>query len=248
MLAQELDLIDLCREEHKGDTMVQISGSDRGLLGRPSRKRQKIIVRSSSPKKANTDQDKTEQAEYSQLQCDLDRIPLETGSVDFMVLQHVLEFSPNPHSVLREATRVLAPQGNLVLICFNPYSLFGLRKSLQLALFTTIPWAHHGLSCRRVSDWLHLMSCEPINTANGFYAFPVQWRWLLKKMGAFDRWLTRWGVPGGGFYVIHACKEVITPIKHTQVRPAPQLVKFPATVSAANAEMKKTKITESKSD
>lgn len=248
ILAQELELIDLCRQEYKGEVMAQISGSGQRLLGQPSRKRQKIVISAHSPSVYDYELYAEEGDNYSWIQCDNEKIPLEDGSIDFLVLHHVLEFSENPHSALREAARVLAPHGNLVLICFNPYSLFGLRKSLQLVMHNAIPWAHHGLSCKRVSDWLQLTSCYPINTANGFYAFPFQWRGFLRRMAGIDRWLTRWGIAGGGFYVIHACKEVMTPIKTKKARQAPRLIEFPTAVSAANTSIKSTTINKSKTE
>ena len=227
MLDQELELIELCRQEYKGDLMIQMSGSSRRLLGRPSRKRQKIVVSVHSPRKFDQDLEG-----YGWIVSELDQIPLEEGAIDFLVLHHVLEFSENPHAVLREATRVLAPQGQLVVISFNPYSLFGMRKNLQLAWRREIPWAHHGLSCRRLSDWLHLMSCEPMNVAGGFYGFPIQSVKLARWMAPIDRWLTRWGVWGGGFYVIHASKEVMTPIDAKLASNRSRLIQFPTTASA----------------
>lgn len=233
ILDQELELIELCRREYKNDVMLQISGCSRKLMGKASRKRRKIVVSSHSPR--NFDHGLNG---YSWLISNFDQIPLAEGAVDFLVLHHVLEFSENPHALLREAVRVLAPQGQLLVICFNPYSLFGMRKSLQLALRKEIPWAHHGLSARRMSDWLHLMSCEPMNTASGFYGFPLQSKKLTNFMSGIDRWLTRWGFPGGGFYVIHASKEVMTPLDTTVVKQKSQLIKFPA-ASAIRAGLNK---------
>lgn len=223
MLEQEIELIELCRREYKGDLMLQISGSSQCLMGKSSRKRHKVVVSSHSPRNFDGNL-----KGYSWLVSEFDKIPLPEGSVDFLVLHHVLEFSENPHAVLREAVRVLAPQGHLLVICFNPYSLFGLRKSLQLALRKEIPWAHHGLSARRMSDWLHLMSCEPMNTAGGFYGFPIQSEKLVGWMSGVDRWLTRWGFPGGGFYVIHASKDVVRPIDARVSAHKPRLIEFPA--------------------
>ena len=39
------------------------------------------------------------------------QLPLATQSVDLVVLPHVLECHDNPHEVLREAERVLMPEG-----------------------------------------------------------------------------------------------------------------------------------------
>lgn len=230
MLEQELELIEQCRREYKGDLMVQISGSSRKLLGKPSLKRQKVVLSSHSPRKFDSDLEG-----YSWVVSDFDKIPLSEGSVDFLVLHHVLEFSENPHAVLRDAVRVLAPQGHLVVVCFNPYSLFGVRKSMQLALRKEIPWAHHGLSARRMSDWMHLMSCEPLNTGCGFYGFPVQSLKLMSWFSRLDRWLSYIGVPCGGFYVVHASKDVMTPISNGAERRKPRLLEFPAVASAVRS-------------
>lgn len=234
MLEQELELIEQCRREYKGALMVQISGCSQKLLGKPSVKRHKVVLSSHSPRKFDQDLEG-----YSWLVSDFDKIPLEEGSVDFLVLHHVLDFSENPHAVLREAVRVLAPQGHLVVVCFNPYSLFGLRKSMQLALRKEIPWAHHGLSARRMSDWLHLMSCEPLNTGCGFYGFPVQSSRLTERFARLDRRLSHMGVPCGGFYVIHASKDVMTPIDSGIELRKPRLLEFPSVASAVRAPLRR---------
>ena len=50
-------------------------------------------------------------------------LPFDSASIDLVVLPHVLEFSPQPHQVLREVERVLVPEGSVVVNGFNPYSL-----------------------------------------------------------------------------------------------------------------------------
>ena len=55
-------------------------------------------------------------------------LPLQTASVDLVVLPHTLEFSSNPHQVLREVSRILMPEGHVVLSGFNPWSLWGARR------------------------------------------------------------------------------------------------------------------------
>src|SRR5205823_1991592 len=67
------------------------------------------------------------------------QLPLASQSVDLVALPHVLEFHPNPHEVLREAERVLMPEGQIVMSGFNTASLWRLRQ-----LFTSrragVPW------------------------------------------------------------------------------------------------------------
>ena len=137
---------------------------------------------------------------------DLDALPMHDNSVDLVLLHHSVEFSENPHQVLREATRVLAPGGNLVIVGFNPWSLFGARRLASRMGSASAPWAHHALSASRLIDWMHLMSCEPVGVARGFYGVPTQYRRGFKRLAPVDRYLSDRGAPGGAFFMLHATK------------------------------------------
>ena len=60
--------------------------------------------------------------------------PTRTGcrspenSLDLIVLPHALEFTDDPHLMLREAYRVIRPEGQIVIAGFNPFSLFGAKR------------------------------------------------------------------------------------------------------------------------
>src|ERR1043165_5563951 len=56
------------------------------------------------------------------------QLPLASQSVDLVVLPHVLEFHESPHEVLREAERVLMPEGHVVISGFNTASLWRMRQ------------------------------------------------------------------------------------------------------------------------
>src|SRR6266566_5631533 len=55
-----------------------------------------------------------------------EQLPFACKSVDVALLPHTLDFCDDPHAVLREVTRVLAPEGHVVILGFNPVSLWGL--------------------------------------------------------------------------------------------------------------------------
>ena len=57
--------------------------------------------------------------------CDHAALPLPENTIDVLVLPHTLEFSDDPHRLLREAERVLIGEGHILIITFNPWSLFG---------------------------------------------------------------------------------------------------------------------------
>jgi SAM-dependent methyltransferase len=56
------------------------------------------------------------------------QLPLASQSVDLLVLPHALEEHAHPHEVLREAERVLMPEGQVVISGFNTASLWRLRQ------------------------------------------------------------------------------------------------------------------------
>ena len=58
----------------------------------------------------------------------LAQLPIANAVVDAVVLPHTLEFETDPYAVVREADRVLAPEGQLVVLGFRPYSLWGFRS------------------------------------------------------------------------------------------------------------------------
>lgn len=84
------------------------------------------------------------------------QLPIASDSIDAAVLVHTLDFSPDPHQVLREVERVLIADGRVIIVGFNPYSLWGLWRVFG-RWRGTVPWSGHFLSYPRLNDWLTLM-------------------------------------------------------------------------------------------
>ena len=145
------------------------------------------------------------------LHADPQQLPLANASVDLLALPHVLEFSADPHRVLREAERVLMPEGQVVISGFNPLSLWGARHSLMRDARrrdAACPWNAHFIGLLRLKDWLKLLGFELNGGMFGCYAPPfAQAKWLarfafIEKAGA------RWWPITGGLYVVRAIKRV----------------------------------------
>ena len=51
------------------------------------------------------------------------QLPLQSDSVDMIVLPHILEFDEHRFQTMREVERVLKPEGIAVILNFNPWSL-----------------------------------------------------------------------------------------------------------------------------
>lgn len=139
--------------------------------------------------------------------CEPFALPLETQSVDLVILPHVLEFSPHPHQVLREVERILMPEGQVMITGFNPVSLWGLRRLLARK-HGVFPWQGQFMSVRRLKDWLQLLGFETQGGAFGAYIPPVTQQHWIDRFRFMDEAGDRWWPIGGGAYVIQAIKRV----------------------------------------
>jgi len=231
ILERELPLIDAMRAEHAGQARISLVASATGKKLSTERDSAGLDIRVIPGIQALKSEHRGPESE---LVCQLEEIPLPDNSVDFILLHHVLEFSKNPHSVLREAVRVLAPRGQLLIVAFNPWSAFGFRSLVERLFRLSVPWAQHRLSKARLTDWLYLMSCEPAGFARGFYTLPVQSNRVRKVFDVFEPLAVRMGLPGSGFVMIHATKNVFgRPMRRTSKEMRPQLVPFPVASPAA---------------
>jgi len=144
-----------------------------------------------------------------------DALPIVSDSMDVLVLPHTLEFSQRPHAILREAERVLIPEGHLVLLVFNPRSLWVIWRWL-FGWRGKIPWCGKFLSTTRVRDWMELLGFDVIRVQGYYYRPPLQHRAVLHRLGFLERLGRRfWPLPGAGNLII-ARKRVVT---MTPIRP-----------------------------
>jgi SAM-dependent methyltransferase len=142
------------------------------------------------------------------LVADPEELPLESDSVDAIIAHHCLEFATHPHQVLREIQRVLTPQGQLLAIGFNPYSLLGSKIQLRKVVGDALWSACQPVSEHRLTDWLRLLGFE-VQGAFRLYGLPPTGRGRLRRVLARgDRWIARHNLPLGGVYILHATKQV----------------------------------------
>ncbi len=151
------------------------------------------------------------------LHCDYDALPFDSQSLDLVVLPHALELARDPHLTLREVERVLRPEGRVVIVGFNPTSLWGLRQRLGrmrrgmgLGKHSSLYLPSEGdfIGYRRLRDWLRLLSFEVEAGRFGCYKPPViSERWLSRYEWA-ERIGDRWWPVFGAVYSITAVKRV----------------------------------------
>lgn len=148
---------------------------------------------------------------------DIEKIPLESESIDVALLHHVLEFTENPHQLLRETARVIIPRGYVVIVGFNPFGWFGLFKHAALLATRKIQWRRHSLRLGRITDWLRLLDFEPVAITHGYYRWPIDHQGFVAKTGWFEKFFKKIKFPIGGFYLVLARKDVVT---MTPIKPA----------------------------
>jgi SAM-dependent methyltransferase len=141
------------------------------------------------------------------LQAEFIYLPIANGSVDVVVAPHVLEFSPNPHQVLREVERILVPEGQVILSGFNPWSLWGLRRAFD-GVRDEYPWCGNFITLPRLKDWLALLGFEVNAGRVCCYLPPIAREQWLERLRFMDAAGDRWWPIGGGVYFVQAVKKV----------------------------------------
>lgn len=160
--------------------------------------------------------------------CDADELPFPNDSMDMVILHHTADFSRYPHQVLREAARVLRGGGQLLLLGFNPISLWGLRKLLSRN--HNGPWGGRFLMRRRMEDWLNLLDFEIDSSNSYFFRPPVQNLAVIERSASSERLGGHRFLPVGAYYCILATKRVCAPIRLRSAWRQKKVIALPGTI------------------
>ncbi len=142
------------------------------------------------------------------VRCAPDQLPFGEQSIDLMALPHVIDFAEDPHTVLREAARVLVPEGRLLITGFNPWSLWGLRRYKPGEKGAGAPWQGNAVSLPRLKDWLALLGLETMRGEYLCYSLPVQREGWLARTQFLEQAGDRWWPAAGGVYCLDVVKRV----------------------------------------
>lgn len=117
-----------------------------------------------------------EEQSWASAEGESEALPIATESLAAVILPHVLEYSDNPHQVLREVTRVLDEDGEVLIYGFSPWSIqsmFGISKGATC------------LSRRKLMDWLALLGYE-VRAQRILPTFTVSWSGSRLNTGAYQ--------------------------------------------------------------
>ena len=165
-------------------------------------------------------------ADRSTTWCDLLDLPFESQSVDLIVMPHTLEFTSDPHRLLREAERVLMPEGQLVITGFNSLSLWGMRQSFgRMANRPFVPATRDQIAFIRLKDWIKLLGFDLERGRFGCYRPPLVTDKWLGRYGFMEAAGDRWWPIFGAVYMVTAVKRVrgMRLVGQIKMNPRPEL-------------------------
>jgi len=202
LLAVEAELLGEAMEDVFGWELLQIGawGSARELLARGRTRRQSLVA---APGFSGAD-----------IVARPAHLPVTSDSIDAALLPHTLEFAPDPYAILREVDRVLVSEGQLLILGFRPWSLWGLRARASRRGFP--PGMRRVLSGNLVREWLVLLGYEVVAATRYLYLSP--WSRGLSAdegTGRLRRPGFTYPLPAGA-YLLKARKRIYT---MTPIRP-----------------------------
>lgn len=129
------------------------------------------------------------------------RLPFMDAVFDRVLMAHALEEAAAPHALLREIWRVMAPEGRLVVIAANRWSLWAQADGT--------PFGHgRPYSRTQLATLLSDSMFEPIASARALYAPPSRWSPFVRAADAFERVGEIMWPAQGGLLLMEAVKRL----------------------------------------
>ena len=188
-----------------GYHITQIGRYDGGVLDSASRIRNKIEL--------HLDEDGSRDCGCGILSS-VASLPFAAHSIDVVVIPHVLEFIPDPGALLKEIDRVLIDDGRLIVVGFNPWSLWGLWRLYPLWR-NRPPWNGRFHGTAKLKQWLSVLDFELLEVDRFLFRPPCKHKYLLRRLLFLEK-LGKYCWPFfGAAYIIVAQKRrvPVTPIK-----------------------------------
>jgi SAM-dependent methyltransferase len=134
------------------------------------------------------------------------RLPLADNSVDKLLAIHCLELSEQARPLLREMWRVLAPEGQLLLIVPNRMGVWSRREAT--------PFGHgQPYSRMQLERLLQDVFLTPVAWSSALHALPVRNPLAMKWAPAMEKFGARLWPRFAGVIIVEARKEVAAPIQ-----------------------------------
>lgn len=205
LLAEQSPHIAECARRFHGDTLLwagchtDLTDTVRGCMVRHRFHLETCAANGDCPEAVDT----------GRFRADLHELPVANNTFDAVVLHHVLETAEDPRTAIREVARTLAPGGRLLIVAFNPWSLWGLR-SAYARFFQDSFSGLRFFSPARLVDWLTVLGFE-LQQDVKYLAYELPFNTRNKDAGIWRKFRDQCAsrrLPVGGVYVISAVKQV----------------------------------------
>lgn len=152
-------------------------------------------------------------------------LPLPNACVDRLLIVHALESAEAARAMLREAWRVLAPEGRAMIVAPN-------RRSIWSRLDST-PFGHgRPFSRGQLADLLREAMFTPTDWTHALYMPPLEWPLLLRSAIAIERIGAVLWPAFSGVIMVEATKQIYGAIQRETVPARRRLVVVPGAATA----------------
>jgi SAM-dependent methyltransferase len=151
---------------------------------------------------------------------DIDNLPFAPGSFDAVVVHHGFECSPDPRTAMREVAKALRPGGRMLVCAFNPWSFWGVRRSVQGIVQPALRRVRF-VSPMRLLDWLAVLGFELDDDVRYLMYRPplAQVDFDRSWWRASRSFLESSRLPVGGVYFVLARKSAAALLPGNDIRP-----------------------------
>ena len=170
------------------------------------------------------------------------QLPLPSDSMDVVLLHHALELLAQPHALLKEAARVTLPKGELLILGFNPYSLWGLAKHLPKGLQAQplqVLKSAHFISQNKLLNWFEGLDLKQEDHQDFFYRPPCSRIKVLQRLANIDEKLAQKNWPLAGIYLLRIKKRVGSPLRPELKKKSPSWLAAQPVVSPTRTSLPK---------
>lgn len=146
--------------------------------------------------------------------CKYEELPIASDCIDLVVMPDILQKNQYPHQILREAERVLIPEGHIILLIANPVSGHSIKNRV-INFLTRKKNSTRAIGRLRINDWFHLLGFEvtseiPVCMTDQKIQQESHYYWLKKLSKISCEYFA-------GYYIIIAKKKIST---MTPIRPS----------------------------
>ena len=192
LFSEEKAMLDRVFENRRGNDLLQIGGPDDPRLIENARVFRTFFL------------DTKKHAHHSKpfIQASIDCLPIQSESMDIVLCTHQLEMAKNPKDILQEVYRILRPNGQLIIVGLNRFSLWQLlsRENNQMKLHSVAKIKRY-LRKTNFDILMHETGCfrppfKNIEMAKSFLFLETLGQFFLPYAGAVYMLVATKNIPG----------------------------------------------------